>query len=64
MEASKRTGERSGDALKDSLLLFFFIIFLIFEVFLSHDSQDGLLYFIKVIFHSVTRLALETRENH
>lgn len=31
MEASKRTGERSGDALKDSLLLF--IIFLIFEVF-------------------------------
>lgn len=62
MEASKRTGERSGDALKDSLLLF--IIFLIFEVFLSHDSQDGLLYFIKVIFHSVTRLALETRENH
>lgn len=63
MEASKRTGERSGDALKDSLLLFF-IIFLIFEVFLSNDSQDGLLYFIKVIFHSVTRLALETRENH
>lgn len=62
MEASKRTGERSGDALKDSLLLF--IIFLIFEVFLSNDSQDGLLYFIKVIFHSVTRLALETRENH
>lgn len=62
MEASKRTGKRSGDALKDSLLLF--IIFLIFEVFLSNDSQDGLLYFIKVIFHSVTRLALETRENH
>lgn len=62
MEASKRTGERSGDALKDSLLLLFLLFFLYLKFSFKRFSR--LLYFIKVIFHSVTRLALETRENH